>query len=178
MVMITEITGIQSVSGFLRGLGSETPKLVKSEVSKLGYALQALVKTKLSDDVLHVRTGTLRRSIYCKVTHEGGIITATVGTNVVYACIHEFGGDIKIGARTSTTFRKLSKGTVGGKFISKKSAMKRAAKGGSIAFDHKVGAYTIHMPQRSFLGSSLLEMRPEILARLDAVVNRGIGSHK
>ena len=47
-------------------------------------ALKALarVKLKLSDDVLRVRTGRLRRSITQSVTDDSNSITGTVGTNV------------------------------------------------------------------------------------------------
>jgi phage gpG-like protein len=43
-------------------------------------------------DVLHVQTGRLRRSIHAVAGGTDAAPSAAVGTNVVYAAIHEFGG--------------------------------------------------------------------------------------
>src|SRR6185295_20097515 len=51
------------------------------------------VRLNLTWKVLHVRTGRLRQSVHR--SHQTGTLTATIGTNVVYARIHEFGGRTK-----------------------------------------------------------------------------------
>ena len=69
---------------------------------KLRYAIEieamyetAYIKnSKLSGQVLHVRTGTLRRSITHRLTSNESSVKATIGTNVIYAAIHEYGGII------------------------------------------------------------------------------------
>lgn len=53
-----------------------------------------IVETKLSGQVLHERTGTLRRSIMQETAADGDVITSSVFTNTVYAAIHEYGGTI------------------------------------------------------------------------------------
>lgn len=54
--------------------------------------LTAYVKEdKLSGQVLNVRTGTLRRSIHRDLRTTANEVVATVGTNVEYARIHEYG---------------------------------------------------------------------------------------
>src|SRR4051812_49353550 len=76
----------------LRRMGATVHDRVAKTVRQLGLMLLTRVKQKLSDDVLHVRTGRLRRSINMKFEDNGFSVTATVGTNVVYARIHEMGG--------------------------------------------------------------------------------------
>ena len=57
--------------------------------------LEAHIKQhKLSGQVLHVRSGRLRSSISHRLERRGDDLMAIVGTNVVYARIHEFGGTI------------------------------------------------------------------------------------
>lgn len=87
-------------------------------------------------------TGILRRSFTVSAYPD----RAEVGTNVKYAAIHQFGGDIQHPARERTIFmRQYKKGKYGGKTL--------FAKQSKASFGMKVmgGAYTIHMPARPFL---------------------------
>lgn len=69
--------------------------LVKAS-SAFGYDAVAIAKkTYLSGpgpERLKAPTGRLRSSITTKTKREGNLIETSVGTNVVYAPIHEFGG--------------------------------------------------------------------------------------
>ena len=69
-------------------------------VTRLGLALQRKVQNeKLSGQVLNVghrapvRARRLRSSINTKITDTPAVITASVGTNVRYGRIHEYGVD-------------------------------------------------------------------------------------
>lgn len=44
---------------------------------------------------IKVRTGHLKRSINTKVVKEGNKVIGSIGSDVIYAAIHEFGGTIK-----------------------------------------------------------------------------------
>ena len=69
-----------------------------------------------------------------------------VGTNVVYAAIHQFGGKIKKQARSQTlAFRAR-----GAKFASRKSTRRR--KGTVRVAFASIGAHVAVMPARPFLG--------------------------
>lgn len=50
---------------------------------------------KLSGQSLRVRSGRLRSSITHRIAKENNDLVARVGTNVIYAKIHEYGGTIK-----------------------------------------------------------------------------------
>lgn len=104
-----------------------------------------IIKHKLSGQVLNHITGNLWRSIQQTVTSEKNLIIGRVFSSgdVKYAGIHEFGGSIK--SRLGTGVGKPKPG----------------------------GKSTIQMPERSFMRSSLSDMREEIIQRLSNAVKEG-----
>jgi phage virion morphogenesis protein len=86
------------------------------------------------------RSGRLASSIVQSSDNDG----ATVGTNVVYARIHQEGGTIKRKARNQDLhFRQSKSGQVGNRFVKKSQA--------NFVQTVAVGAYNIKMPARPFL---------------------------
>ncbi|WP_048797451.1 MULTISPECIES: phage virion morphogenesis protein [Serratia] len=69
--------------------------------------------------------------------------SATVGTNVEYAAIHQFGGDIKKAERQHSLYFKRNKNTGALKMSKKRYADAR--------IDATIGAHTFTMPARPFL---------------------------
>ncbi len=69
-------------------------------------AMAALVQdvqaNKLSGQVLNARSGRLRDSITASISQNGAVTKGTVGSDVPYAAIHEYGGTILRG-RIKTT---------------------------------------------------------------------------
>lgn len=118
---------------------------MRQTVARLAIRVQGRVKEKLTGEVLHVRTGTLRRSINQRVVEDGPSIYAQVGTNVAYAHAHEYGfrGPVSVRAHTRT----LATGTV-----------------------QNVRAHTrqMNLPARSFLRSTLSEEQDVIRTDLRA----------
>jgi phage gpG-like protein len=135
---------------------SAMPGVVQSgivrAVTRLALELEALVKRKLSGDVLRVRTGVLRSSINNRVNQTATGVTASVGTNVSYAKFHEFGvpheWEIRPRSARALAFE------IGGRTI--------------------FAARVIHppLPERSFLRSALREMEPRIRSKLEAAVTQ------
>jgi len=113
------------------------------------------VKLKLSDDVLNVKTGRLRRSINGRMTGQGTAeVSAFVGTNVPYGRTHEYGGDVTVKEHlrlVKQAFGKQLKTPVW----------------------QTVRSHTVHYPERSFLRSALNEMRGEIKEELSRAVKGG-----
>ena len=124
---------------------------VHQTVMRLALKMTSLVKRKLSGEVLKVRTGRLRRSIHPEWEFRRGWSGATVGTNVEYAAIHEFGGDIVPKRAPALLFK------VDGRWVR---------------------TQRVRMPERSFLRSALREMEPEIEGQLRAAVMQEIGKAK
>lgn len=138
----------------LAGAGDRLQRNLRSKVQRLAIEVQSLVKQKLSGPVLHVRTGTLRRSINQLVTEDSTGIRARVGTNVAYAAVHEYGfsGSVTVKAHTRT----LASGTV-----------------------QNVRSFTrtMNLPPRSFLRSTLEEEAPRIRSELRAAALDAVQLH-
>ncbi|MDD1534564.1 MULTISPECIES: phage virion morphogenesis protein [unclassified Bradyrhizobium] len=87
-----------------------------------------------------ILTSRLYRSITANASSSG----VEVGTNVVYAAIHQFGGQIAKAARSAVLHFKTNKRT----------GISRFAKPGKADRARKatIGAHTVRMPARPFLG--------------------------
>lgn len=143
------VVGAEAVIARFRRMGESIIRSVSEQVKRSTYELEAYIKaTKLGGQVLKRRTGRLSRSVHSEfmglnTTQAKGV----VGTNVVYARIHEYGGIIA--ARNAAYLRFQ----VSGRWIQKKSVI---------------------MPERSYLRSSLTEKAPKILQDIRKAVERGI----
>lgn len=120
-------------------------------VERLAIQLQGkIVAEKLSGQVLNNKTGTLRRSINYRIENSDNEITAIVGANTPYAARHEYGFH---GTESVRGFiRRLKSGKTS-----------------------QVNPHTrnINYAARSYLRSSLAEMKVEILTQLSQVTKEG-----
>lgn len=148
-----QILGAEAVGTMLLAVTPEAQKRVRDEVARQGMELLRSAKQKLSDDVLHVRTGRLRRSVNAQNSDDGSTFRSNVGTNVVYARIHEMGGTIPRPLKPSVTLATI------------KDRIRHPRKGFA------------EYPQRSFLQSSLRERKGAIKAGLVKALS-GIGRPK
>lgn len=136
-----------------RDLGITRDRLladIKAEIRRVSIDVLALVKDqKLSGQVLKVQTGRLRRSINQRVKESETGIEALVGTNVSYGRVHEFGFT----------------GTVN---------VKEHMRKGKQAYTVRAHTRNVNLPERSFLRSSLNDMRQDIDQRIARVVGQSI----
>ncbi len=153
------VVGAAEVKAKLARAGTTIHDAVYKAVQEMGLRLLAHVKAdKLSGQVLHVRTGRLRRSINMRMSDDGSSIYASVGTNVVYARINELGG-------TTSPHEIVAKNAQALHFVM----------GGKDVFVRKVNHPGSKVPERSFLRSALADMRPEIIARIQQALNQAVG---
>lgn len=155
----TSVTGDTEVVASIREQYKEITDNVEKSIGRLTLKLLNLVKVnKLSGQVLNVRTGRLRRSITQTTKRESTLITGIVGTNVEYARGHELGfnGSVSVKAH----LRLIKKAW--GKNISPRS------------ISIKSHSRQVNLPKKSFLGSALKDMSPEILQTLQQSVRQGI----
>lgn len=127
--------------------GSKIIVGMREAIVRVCLLLMGNTKRKLSDDVLKVRTGRLRRSITQEVLDKQDVIIGQVGTNVNYAAAHEFGVNMDVQIQEHIQLRKEAFG----KML-------------STPVWTTVRAHTRHMvlPERSFLRSALEEMKDEL----------------
>lgn len=159
MSVQVEITGATKVVADLGQFSDKSQKSLRKAISRIVIKLQALVKVKLSDDVLNVKSGRLRRSINQQVKTGTQTIEGSVGTNVVYAAAHELGFH----------------GTV---TVSEHLRFQRLAWGKEMKDPHyvTVSAHPMKMnlPERSFLRSALREQGDDIDTNLNSAVQEAI----
>lgn len=123
----------------------------------IGYRLVSYIQTeKLSGQVLNRRSGLLSRSITQQTLQIGeDQINTKVGVfgGVPYARIHEMGGKIDIPEVT-------------GKLMVFNP-------GDGLVFTRHHKAFTVTMPERSYLRSSLRDLHDEIIERMNRAVGTG-----
>jgi phage gpG-like protein len=142
--MITiELIGDRALVARLDAMPGRVHDGLARAVTRLGLELQRKVQSeKLSGQVLKVRTGTLRSSINMQIEDTETEIAASVGTNVLYGRIQEYGV-----ARSW--------------LIEARNAKSLAFTiGGTKLFRRRVTHPPL--PERSFLRSALAEMAPAI----------------
>lgn len=99
-------------------------------------------QTRGTDHILRMTT-----RLYRSLTQASDATTAQVGTNVEYAAIHQFGGEIQMPDRASRlTFKKV-RGKRGVRFV------KAGTKDATIK-DVTIKAHSIRIPARPYLGIS------------------------
>lgn len=135
-------------------------KELRREVNLLGIKMLQLIQSKLRGPVLHYITGQLFRSIQLRVTESSSAIFARLFSagDVVYAGIHEYGGTINI-----PEIRPVNA-----------LALRFAPGGGEAIFRMYARAHTVTMPERSFMRSSLDDMRSEIIEGMREAVMTGV----
>lgn len=153
--MITgQLVGDAALIKYLETMPTKLRPELRKRVEILSIVLQSHVKqNKLSGQALNRRTGTLSRSIARRVEADASSVQGIVGTNIDYAGIHEFGGKTKphiIEAKNAAALRF----TVGGKTV----------------FAKRVNHPGSKMPERSFLRSSLADLRSRIEGDLEGVM--------
>lgn len=119
---------------------------IQAGVGQLATKLVRMTKKKLTGDVLNVRRGRLRRSIHAETEFTPEQAIAAVGTNVIYAKIHEYGGIIRPKTKKALKFQ------IGGSWVITKKVV---------------------MPKRSFLRSSMQELAPKIPGELVKAAAKG-----
>jgi len=89
----------ESLIAKMEGAPAAVRRSLKAAMDRLSILVQRSVKEdRLSGQILHVRTGTLRRSINREVTERADGVFAVVGTNVRYGAMWEGGFTRTVGA--------------------------------------------------------------------------------
>jgi len=147
-----EVQGLEETTAQFDAYPAALQVALSEKATELAGALADLVKNdKLSGAVLNARSGALSDSIAVSVAADGDGVLASVGSegDVKYAAIQEYGG------KTSAHEILPVKGNVLAFIV-----------GGAQHFAHKVEHPGSVIPERSYLRSSLEDMKDEILAAL------------
>lgn len=167
------VTGDDVVIAKLSAMPNAVHQSLLRKVTVLAFKLLALVKGKLSGEVLNVRSGLLRDSAFQEVIDGGSSVVGRVAEPglVPYAAIHEFGGTINHPGGTAYWADDS-----GAHFVSNAAAEAFQQLGGALAVKgelRRTRAHSIQMPERSYLRSALAEMEEEIVSGLREAVAEG-----
>lgn len=162
---VIDDTQIQSALGRVAAAGRDTHPLMEAIAGYMLFSTQRRFETEsgpdgqkwppLSPRTAAKRIGRARRGtehmlrvsarLYSSLVGEATASEAVTGTNVVYAAIHQLGGEINMPARKQSIRLRTVKGRT--RFARK--AHKRARD-----MDVSIGAHTITIPARPYLGFS------------------------
>ena len=124
------------------------------QADALRGALEARIQQKLSGEVLQTRSGALAASIISSIENDGSDTSVSISsTGVPYAAIQEFGGK-----------------TAAHDIVAVNAKVLEFSAGGSQVFARSVHHPGSTIPARSYLGSSLAEMRDDIESGLKQAV--------
>ncbi len=159
MLIDIQVDETRVVARFERVVGDVLRELRAAvEIERL--ILEALIKRKLSGEVLNVQTGKLRRSIYSYVEAEGDAISGVVAQS----------GDVKYGARWEFGF-------TGDEVVQAHVRTITQAFGRAIApREVEVREFTRHIdqPARPYMRPSLAERAEAIVERLRGAAAKGM----
>ena len=159
------LVGGDKLESWLKSRYPQIRGQLETSMARLVISLTRKIKQeKLTGQVLKNKTGTLRRSISPDVTREGENLVGSVGTNIEYARIHEFGGKTlpyEIRARKAQALAFFTTASVWGHPYGP-VIVKKVMHPGSV------------FPERSFMRSALREMEPEIRKEFEKAIREGV----
>jgi phage gpG-like protein len=138
--------GIPELLGAIGAKADEVIDALQEEMELLHIQFANRVASgPLSGQVLNERSGNLKNSVLAspQTTRSGDVIESTVGSNMVYARIHEFGGEIRPVNAPALVFQ------IDG---------------------HWVRTQLVRMPRRPWLVPTFEDMQPEMEAGLSHTV--------
>src|SRR5690606_18638560 len=89
---------------------------------------------------------SVKNRLYQSIGYQADASGASIGTNVIYAAIQNLGGEVKKAARQHTIYQRYNEktDTLDQRFVKKSRS--------NFARDVAIGAHTINIPAREFLG--------------------------
>lgn len=182
--MITaEVIGVDKVLSWYQTMPDQARGVMAKRVAILAVMLRDYVKAeKLTGEVLHVRTGRLRRSITSQTRTSGSSFAGIVGTNVEYAAGHEFGCNKVVVVTVREYLRRTSASMHAAKMIGWRGNSRKVAARSQMLGAALVHSFTRHqhinLPERSFLRSSLNDKGGEIRQDLTAAMTAALKGMK
>jgi len=129
------------------------------QAAALCNTVEARIRQKLSGEVLQARSGALAESISSSIDDDGSAVSvSTSSAGVPYAAIQEFGGK-----------------TAAHDIVAVKAKALAFSAGGGEVFAKSVRHPGSTIPARSYLASTLLEMRDEIESAWKQAVLESLG---
>lgn len=158
MTIRMKLLGEKKAKAVTESVAANAQSRLVTAIRRIAISLVGYIKAnKLSDQVLRVRTGRLRRSITAQFEGDNSDFRAIVGTNVRYARAHEegFQGEVNVKQHTVKEFSRMQTMAFGRPMKEPRIVNVR---------EHVVKAHAMKMniPKRPFLAPSVEENMPMI----------------
>lgn len=168
MQLIVEIKGVEAVKERFQSADGKVRSTLSKVIEGLAADLQRhIVTDKLSGQVLHRRTGDLSRSVNYKMTDD---LTAVVGANTPYAAFHEYGFTGTEAVRAHLRRSRLQMVAARYNKLGYETRPSKATARGTGEIMVKAHSRKVNYPARSYMRTSLEDMRGEIVAKIQAAV--------
>lgn len=146
--MVVQVELIDTATVRLKAIPEQARKRLRVVIVRDAKELAALVRTKLSGSVLHIRSGRLINSVRSEMVENATSIYGRVySQGVPYARIHEYGGQTKPHV-----------------ILPVKASMLHFWVGGKEVFTRRVNHPGSKIPMRSYMRSSLAELKAKLQA--------------
>jgi phage gpG-like protein len=159
MSLDVKFSGDDKLIANFRGMGPAVERAGAASIKRSTMKVLRKAKEKVSGGVLKNRTGTLRRAINARFVGSAGFIVGIVGIKLRYAAAHEFGCH-----KTVTVKAHLR--------------MMKTAWGRPVKQPRKITVSShpmrMNLPERSYLRSSLRDLRSDILADMQTSVAKAV----
>lgn len=160
MTYVIQVQGGEEFVRYLRTLPVNVQRVLKDKITLLSSKISSTIKNdRLSGQLLKVKTGRLRASIYARTYFSTNSATLSVGSrgDVPYAAIQDLGGDIR-GHVIYPKAKRVLAFMLGGR---------------------KVFAQRVYIPPMTLKGRNYMEIQslaPEIISVLTQGVNEAVVS--
>lgn len=165
MELTVKLVGDTALIAKINNMPAAVRKALKKKVTALAIEMDEKVVDKVSGPVLKRVTGALARSINWLVDDNDQEVIGKVRSSgdVKYAAIHEFGGTIHHPGGTAYIIQDGQAVWVSN------------AKADALGYDlPRTKPHDINMPERSFMRSTLADMKDEITEGLREAVEEGL----
>lgn len=158
------VLGGEKVRASLERSQKAFDEAVKKAVGKSLIIVYRRAMDNLTGRVLNVQTGRLRQSV--QTFQDMNEYTGTIGTNVEYAAIHEFGGQTKphVISPRGKALRFIDSAFIGPIRITKAGGLRKKQRGQGIVFARSVHHPGSTVPARPWLRPALSDSQEEIRA--------------
>lgn len=160
LIVRTRVSGTSEYVQRLTSMPEAVQAAIEKKMRLQAADISARIKQKLSGELLNVKSGALRNSIYARIYSSKNRVLLSVGSrgDVPYAALHNYGGVVQhpgVSSDKVVVFRD---------------------KGGSKVFSRGISPHSIPIPERNFVESTIDDSKGELIQDLiDAVAEAARG---
>lgn len=173
MKVTVKVIGLDRTINRINGIEDKSKGILRGVIAGLAVSLHShIVREKLSGNPLKRVTGDLARSVNYKFEDDG--MTAIVGANTPYAAYHEYGFSGVMAVREHVRRTKGQMAQAVRNKLGDETRPSKAKAAGTGATAVRAHSRSVNYPARSYMRTSLEEMRGTIIATISGALKGGV----